>query len=240
MSTADSEAAQGELTGRHHRHSRPRTGRWWRLPQGGAGAGGKDDGAPGEGLPSGYYAAFVLDPDGNNIEAVYHGEPTQRGVVKVTFSRSLDGASYRRPGIRGVSLQLSEFVVALIAVDLADRGPRRLGIGMAIDALSEPIPPVAVRSRACAARRTRLFGRGRGVAASVASKATSALAVSPPRPRRKRPAPPVRADAAQGAISTVTSGRSGQLLVDHDAASRAHNRRCCGVPDDGQPAGVGG
>ena len=22
----------------------------------------------------GYYAAFVLDPDGNNIEAVYHGE----------------------------------------------------------------------------------------------------------------------------------------------------------------------
>jgi hypothetical protein len=23
---------------------------------------------------SGYYAAFVLDPDGNNVEAVFHGD----------------------------------------------------------------------------------------------------------------------------------------------------------------------
>jgi|SRR5215211_2518821 len=36
-------------------------------------AGGADNGAPGE-RPYGayYYAAFVLDPDGHNIEAVYH------------------------------------------------------------------------------------------------------------------------------------------------------------------------
>jgi catechol 2,3-dioxygenase-like lactoylglutathione lyase family enzyme len=37
-------------------------------------AGGKDNGRPGlrsDGYPAGYYAAFVLDPDGNNIEAVY-------------------------------------------------------------------------------------------------------------------------------------------------------------------------
>ena len=33
-------------------------------------AGGKDNGAPGERKK--YYAAFVIDPDGNNIEAVYH------------------------------------------------------------------------------------------------------------------------------------------------------------------------
>jgi catechol 2,3-dioxygenase-like lactoylglutathione lyase family enzyme len=38
-------------------------------------AGGRDHGAPGlrstkQGYPPGYYAAFVLDPDGNNIEAV--------------------------------------------------------------------------------------------------------------------------------------------------------------------------
>lgn len=36
-------------------------------------AGGRGNGAPalrGEGYPPGYYAAFVLDPDGNNIEAV--------------------------------------------------------------------------------------------------------------------------------------------------------------------------
>lgn len=39
-------------------------------------AGGRDNGAPGprpEYHP-GYYGAFVLDPDGNNIEAVHHGE----------------------------------------------------------------------------------------------------------------------------------------------------------------------
>jgi catechol 2,3-dioxygenase-like lactoylglutathione lyase family enzyme len=39
-------------------------------------AGGIDNGAPGlrptaSGVPPGYYAAFVLDPDGNNMEAVY-------------------------------------------------------------------------------------------------------------------------------------------------------------------------
>jgi hypothetical protein len=27
------------------------------------------------GYPPGYYAAFVLDPDGNNIEAVFRGTP---------------------------------------------------------------------------------------------------------------------------------------------------------------------
>jgi catechol 2,3-dioxygenase-like lactoylglutathione lyase family enzyme len=37
--------------------------------------GGRDNGAPGErAYHAGYYAAFVLDPDGNNIEAVFHGE----------------------------------------------------------------------------------------------------------------------------------------------------------------------
>jgi catechol 2,3-dioxygenase-like lactoylglutathione lyase family enzyme len=41
-------------------------------------AGGTPNGEPGlrdtsPGYPSGYYAAFVLDPDGNNIEAVYRG-----------------------------------------------------------------------------------------------------------------------------------------------------------------------
>jgi hypothetical protein len=33
-----------------------------------------------------YYAAFVLDPDGNNVEAVFHG-PADRSAtsVKITF-----------------------------------------------------------------------------------------------------------------------------------------------------------
>jgi catechol 2,3-dioxygenase-like lactoylglutathione lyase family enzyme len=36
-------------------------------------AGGTGNGPPGlrKGYPPGYYAAFVLDPDGNNMEAVY-------------------------------------------------------------------------------------------------------------------------------------------------------------------------
>jgi len=36
-------------------------------------AGGKNNGAPGyRDYSPGYYAAFVLDPDGNNIEAVWY------------------------------------------------------------------------------------------------------------------------------------------------------------------------
>jgi len=37
-------------------------------------AGAQDNGAPGERkYHPGYFAAFALDPDGNNVEAVYHG-----------------------------------------------------------------------------------------------------------------------------------------------------------------------
>ncbi|RUT34390.1 VOC family protein [Arsenicitalea aurantiaca] len=46
-------------------------------------AGGRDNGAPGERpYHPGYYAAFVLDPDGNNIEAVHHG-PSRRSAASV-------------------------------------------------------------------------------------------------------------------------------------------------------------
>jgi predicted lactoylglutathione lyase len=38
-------------------------------------AGGKDNGSPGyREYSPGYYAAFVLDPDGNNIEAVWYDQ----------------------------------------------------------------------------------------------------------------------------------------------------------------------
>jgi len=41
----------------------------------GIAAGGRDNGPPGARPNYGkYYAAFVLDPDGNNIEAVYRGD----------------------------------------------------------------------------------------------------------------------------------------------------------------------
>lgn len=49
-------------------------------------AGGTDNGQPGERhYHPGYYACFVLDPDGNNIEAVFHG-PNRRSAASVTIS----------------------------------------------------------------------------------------------------------------------------------------------------------
>ena len=41
-------------------------------------AGGRDHGAPGirEHYHPSYYGAFVLDPDGNNVELVNHNRPT--------------------------------------------------------------------------------------------------------------------------------------------------------------------
>ena len=46
-------------------------------------AGGRDNGAPGERkYHPGYYAAFAFDPDGNNVEAVYHG-PHKRSADSV-------------------------------------------------------------------------------------------------------------------------------------------------------------
>lgn len=49
-------------------------------------AGGRDNGAPGERqYHPGYYAAYVLDPDGTNVEAVYHG-PYRRSAPSVELS----------------------------------------------------------------------------------------------------------------------------------------------------------
>lgn len=88
VSTADSEAAQGVLTGRHHlafqAKDRAQVEAFYKAA---LANGGRDNGKPGErNYHPGYYAAFVLDPDGNNIEAVYHGEAKRSAAsVKVTF-----------------------------------------------------------------------------------------------------------------------------------------------------------
>jgi catechol 2,3-dioxygenase-like lactoylglutathione lyase family enzyme len=48
-------------------------------------AGGTDNGAPGERTyHPGYFGAYVLDPDGNNVEAVYHG-PVDRSAPAVVY-----------------------------------------------------------------------------------------------------------------------------------------------------------
>lgn len=88
VSTADSAAAQGILTGRHHlafqAQDRAMVDAFYKAA---LSHGGKDNGAPGErAYHPGYYAAFVLDPDGNNIEAVHHGDATRSAPsVRITF-----------------------------------------------------------------------------------------------------------------------------------------------------------
>lgn len=88
ISSADSEAAVGKLTGRHHLAFQARDQATVDAFHANAlAAGGQDNGAPGERpYHPGYYGAFVLDPDGNNIEVVYHG-PAHYSAdsVRVTF-----------------------------------------------------------------------------------------------------------------------------------------------------------
>lgn len=88
VSSADSEAALGRLTGRHHLAFQARDrAAVEAFHKAGLEAGGTDNGAPGERpYHPGYYAAFLLDPDGNNIEAVFHGEADRSAdSVELTF-----------------------------------------------------------------------------------------------------------------------------------------------------------
>ena len=77
----------GPLTGRIHfafqAKDRATVGRFHAA---GLAAGGRDNGRPGErDYHPGYYAAFLLDPDGNNVEAVHHG-PTHRSAESVVIT----------------------------------------------------------------------------------------------------------------------------------------------------------
>ena len=84
ISDKASPAAQGELTGRTHfafqAKDKEQVQRFYAA---GLEAGGKDHGKPGDRpYHPGYYAAFLIDPDGNNVEAVYHG-PHKRSSKSV-------------------------------------------------------------------------------------------------------------------------------------------------------------
>lgn len=89
VSSADSPAALGELTGRQHlafQAADPeQVEGFYRAA---LANGGTDNGAPGDReYHPGYYAAFVLDPEGNNIEAVYHGQAKRSApAVHITFN----------------------------------------------------------------------------------------------------------------------------------------------------------
>ena len=88
VSAPDGPEAQGKLTGRHHLAFQAKDrASVDAFHQAGLAAGGRDNGAPGERLNyhPGYYAAFLLDPDGNNIEAVFHSE-AERSAPSVEIS----------------------------------------------------------------------------------------------------------------------------------------------------------
>ncbi|HEY3494678.1 MAG TPA: VOC family protein [Polyangiaceae bacterium] len=84
ISNVDSPASAGKTTGRAHfafqAKDQQTVERFYRA---GLEAGGKDNGAPGaRPYHPGYFAAFLLDPDGNNVEAVFHG-PARRSAASV-------------------------------------------------------------------------------------------------------------------------------------------------------------
>lgn len=88
VTSADSPAAQGHLTGRHHLAFQAADADQVRaFHAAGLAAGGRDNGPPGlRPYHPDYFAAFLLDPDGNNIEAVYHGPATRSAAsVRITF-----------------------------------------------------------------------------------------------------------------------------------------------------------
>ena len=89
VSTKDSPSALGVVTGRMHfafqAKSRDVVEKFYSAA---LAAGGRDNGKPGErNYHPGYYAAFVIDPDGNNVEAVFHGPATKSAdSIEITFA----------------------------------------------------------------------------------------------------------------------------------------------------------
>lgn len=86
VSTATSPDAAGELTGRQHLAFQAASHEVvQRFHAAALAAGGIDNGGPGERhYHPGYYAAFVKDPAGNNIEAAYHG-PAKVSAASITI-----------------------------------------------------------------------------------------------------------------------------------------------------------
>ncbi|WP_324808836.1 VOC family protein [Sphingomonas sp. LY29] len=91
VSSADSEASEGRLTGRVHLAFQAKDREQVQAVYDAALAnGGTDHGAPGERQQyhPGYFAGYFLDPDGSNIEAVYHGEADRSAdSIEINFKQ---------------------------------------------------------------------------------------------------------------------------------------------------------
>jgi catechol 2,3-dioxygenase-like lactoylglutathione lyase family enzyme len=68
---------------------------FWRV---GIAAGYADDGAPGPRpqYSDSYYGAFLLDPDGNSVEAVHHADVASRAMIDHLWLRVADVAASKR------------------------------------------------------------------------------------------------------------------------------------------------
>ena len=75
--------------------SREHVDEFWRA---GTAAGFRDDGAPGlrPQYSDSYYGAFLLDPDGNSVEAVHHHTVDTRGRIDHLWMRVADVAAAKR------------------------------------------------------------------------------------------------------------------------------------------------
>jgi catechol 2,3-dioxygenase-like lactoylglutathione lyase family enzyme len=99
--------------------SRELVDEFWRV---GTAAGYRDDGAPGlrPQYDEDYYGAFLLDPDGNSIEAVHHGDVASRGCIDHLWMRVADLAASRR---------FYETVAPFAGFELQYDGPERASFG---------------------------------------------------------------------------------------------------------------
>jgi len=88
VSTVDSVAASGKPTGHMHFAFQAKDEAMVkRFHAAALEAGGKDNGAPGpRPYHPGYFAAFVRDPSGNNVEAVFHGRANRSSeAIRISF-----------------------------------------------------------------------------------------------------------------------------------------------------------
>lgn len=95
--------------------SREAVDRFWHA---GTAAGYRDDGPPGPRpqYRADYYGSFLLDPDGNSVEAVVHGATPGRGVDHL-WLRVADVAATRR---------FYEEIAPHAGFEVLDRGPDRV------------------------------------------------------------------------------------------------------------------
>jgi len=99
--------------------SREEVDDWWRVM---TGAGYEDDGPPGPRpvYRDDYYGAFVLDPDGNSVEAVYHGSPREgEEVIDHLWIRVADLAATKR---------FYETIAPILGIRIAGERPERFHI----------------------------------------------------------------------------------------------------------------